>query len=164
MRAIAGQADMLAGSAYYHFPSKEELLVAVHEEGIRRITAAVATALEGASDPWDRLEAACAAHLAQLLDGGDYAQVVLRDLPREAEIVRARLVALRDGYEAVFRRLIAALPLPADADRGLLRLMLMGALNWSPRWYRARGVAPAKIAQTFVAALRRPLDPRRGNR
>ena len=164
MRAIAGQADMLAGSAYYHFPSKEELLVAVHEEGIRRITAAVATALEGASDPWDRLEAACAAHLAQLLDGGDYAQVVLRDLPHEAEIVRARLVALRDGYEAVFRRLIAALPLPADADRGLLRLMLMGALNWSPRWYRARGVAPAKIAQTFVAALRRPLDPRRGNR
>lgn len=164
MRAIAGQAEMLAGSTYYHFTSKEELLVAVHQEGIRRMTVALAAALEGVTDPWDRLESACAAHLTLLLDGGDYAQVVIRDLPREADVIRSRLVELRDGYEAVFRRLIAALPLPANTDRGLLRLMVMGALNWSPHWYRSRGAAPAKIARTFIAALRHPLDPRRRKR
>jgi len=161
MREIGAAAEMLAGSAYYHFPSKEELLVAVHEEGIRRITAAVAAALATAADPWDRLEAAATAHLTVLLSGGDYAQVVIRDLPREAAGVRARLIQLRDGYEAIFRRLIAALPLSVEADRGLLRLMLLGALNWSPRWYRARGAAPAKIARHFVWALRRPLGPGR---
>jgi AcrR family transcriptional regulator len=159
MRDIAGEAGMLAGSAYYHFRSKEELLVAVHEEGIRRITGAVEGALRGLSDPWTRLEAAAAAHLEALLDGGDYAQVVIRDLPRDAEAVRARLIGLRDAYEDIFRRLIAELPLPAGIDRGLLRLMLLGTLNWSPRWYRAGGVPPTRLAQHFIAMLRRPLDP-----
>jgi len=154
MRDIAGAAGMLAGSAYYHFPSKEELLVAVHEEGIRRITGAVEKALLGLTDPWARLEAAAAAHLEALLDGGDYAQVVIRDLPRDAEAVRARLIGLRD--------LVAEVPLPADVDRGLLRLMLLGALNWSPRWYRAGGVSAKRLAQDFIAMLRRPLGPTPG--
>lgn len=162
MRDIAGAAGMLAGSAYYHFPSKEELLVAVHEEGIRRITGAVEKALLGLTDPWARLEAAAAAHLEALLDGGDYAQVVIRDLPRDAEAVRARLIGLRDAYEDVFRRLVAEVPLPADVDRGLLRLMLLGALNWSPRWYRTGGVSAKRLAQDFIAMLRRPLGPTPG--
>ncbi|MCC7016093.1 MAG: TetR family transcriptional regulator [Rhodospirillales bacterium] len=161
MRAIAGAAGMLAGSAYYHFPSKEGLLVAVHKEGIRRITAAVEAAIAGVSGPWERLEAAVSAHLALLLGGGDYAQVVIRDPPREAARAHSRLIELRDAYENIFRGLVAALPLPADADRRLLRLMLLGALNWSPRWYRAGSSSPADIARHFVAALRRPLDPER---
>ncbi|MEK7819527.1 MAG: TetR/AcrR family transcriptional regulator [Pseudomonadota bacterium] len=161
MRAIAASAEMLAGSTYYHFPSKQELLVAVHEEGIRRISAAVAAALEGIVDPWDRLEAACTAHLDLLLAGGDYAQVVIRDLPREAGSARRRLIEMRDAYEDVFRRLIADLPLPAEADRRLVRLMLLGALNWSPRWYRAKGDSPARIARHFVWMVRRSLGPGR---
>jgi AcrR family transcriptional regulator len=159
MRDIAGDAGMLAGSAYYHFPSKEELLVAVHEEGIRRITGEVERALVGLTDPWARLEAAAVAHLEALLDGGDYAQVVIRDLPQDAGAVRVRLIGLRDAYEDIFRRLIADAPLPAGIDRGLLRLMLLGALNWSPRWYRAGGVPPARLARDFIAMLRQPLDP-----
>jgi AcrR family transcriptional regulator len=162
MRDIAGNAGMLAGSAYYHFPSKEELLVAVHEEGIRRITGAVERALLGLTDPWARLEAAAAAHLEALLNGGDYAQVVIRDLPRDAEAVRPRLIGLRDAYEDIFRHLVADVPLPADVDRRLLRLMLLGALNWSPRWYRAGGVPPTRLAQDFIAMLRRPLGPSQG--
>lgn len=162
MRDIAGQAGMLAGSAYYHFPSKEELLVAVHEEGIRRITEAVEGALVGLTDPWARLEAVATAHLEALLDGGDYAQVVIRDLPRDAEAARARLIGLRDTYEDIFRRLVDDLPLPADVDRGRLRLMLLGALNWSPRWYCAGGVPPKRLAQDFIAMLRQPLGPSQG--
>jgi AcrR family transcriptional regulator len=156
MRAIAGAAGMLAGSAYYHFPSKEGIFLAVHKEGVRRITAAVEAAIAEVSGPWERLEAAASSHLALLLDGGDYAQVVICDPPQEAASAHSRLIALRDAYEDIFRDLVAALPLPADADRGLLRLMLLGALNWSPRWYRAGHSSPAEIARHFVAALRRP--------
>jgi AcrR family transcriptional regulator len=38
MRDIANAVDMLPGSLYYHFSAKEDLLVAVYEEGVRLIT------------------------------------------------------------------------------------------------------------------------------
>lgn len=37
MRDIAKAVGMLSGSIYYHFESKEEMLLAVYEEGKRRI-------------------------------------------------------------------------------------------------------------------------------
>ena len=50
---------MLAGSMYYHFPSKNDLIAAVYEAGVAEIGAAVDEALEKARGPWPRLEAAC---------------------------------------------------------------------------------------------------------
>src|SRR5216684_1668811 len=63
MRDIAKAVDMLSGSIYYHFDSKDEMLLAVYEEGMRRVAETVDAAVISANQPWDRLEAACAAHL-----------------------------------------------------------------------------------------------------
>ena len=41
MRDIAGKAGMLAGSMYYHFPSKNDLIAAVYQAGVAEIGAAV---------------------------------------------------------------------------------------------------------------------------
>jgi AcrR family transcriptional regulator len=154
MRDIAAEAGMLAGSLYYHFASKDDLLVAVYAEGVRRISASVEVALQGDADPWDRLERACAAHLAALLADSDYGQVVVRVRPDDVPDVSERLVALRDGYEKRFARAIDSLPLDRKADRRTLRLMLLGALNWSPTWYRAGRDSPASLARHFVRLLR----------
>jgi len=158
MRDIAAAAGMKAGSMYYYFPSKADLLLAVHEEGIRRISDAVDAAVAAAEGPWAELQAAMTAHLNVLLDGGDYACVVIRELPKDPMgdegAVRARLVPLRDAYEAGFARLVDALPLAPGASRRYLRLMVLGALNWSQTWYRSGGDTPADIAQSFVDLLR----------
>ena len=88
VRDIAGSVGMLPGSLYCHFDSKEDLLVAVYAEGVQRLSRALEQALEDAAareeDAWQRLEAACVAHLQALLDGGDYAQVMVRVQPGEA--------------------------------------------------------------------------------
>ncbi|WNK01467.1 TetR/AcrR family transcriptional regulator [Thalassospiraceae bacterium LMO-JJ14] len=156
MRDIAADAGMLAGSLYYHFKSKSALLLAVHEEGVRRIAEAVdgAVAACDPNDPWQQLENALAAHLQSLLDGGDYAQVVIRDLPADAPELRTKLIGLRDDYEKRFRHLVDALPLQNAGDAGWMRLMLLGAANWSKTWYRADGDTPAEIAGHFVRLLR----------
>ena len=159
MRDIAGAAGMLPGSLYYHFASKEELLVAVYAEGVRRIKAALAPALAQPGDPWQRLEYACAAHLAGLLEGSDYGQVVIRVRPDDAPDVASRLVALRDEYEQAFSRAIQDLPLPPRTDRRALRLMLLGALNWSQTWYRSGKDSPQALARRFVRLLRDPMEP-----
>lgn len=163
MREVASDADMLAGSMYYHFSSKEALLLAVHEEGVRRIALNVDDALAKASadDPWTRLEAGLAAHLESLLDSGDYAQVVIRDLPADNGNLRAKLIALRDDYEQRFRDLTNALPFDDPDQARWVRLLLMGAANWSRTWYRPDSAPPSEIAHQFVALIRR--TPTGGN-
>jgi AcrR family transcriptional regulator len=157
IRDIVRAVDMLPGSLYYHFAAKEDLLAAVYAEGVRRISERVVAAVATCAEPWARLEAACVAHLESLLEEGDYAQVVIRVRPGDAPAVAAELVARRDAYERLFADLIAALPLAPDVDRSSLRLMLLGALNWSQNWYRPGGDDPGAIARRFVGLLRSPL-------
>jgi AcrR family transcriptional regulator len=149
---------MLPGSLYYHFATKGALLAAVYAEGVRRISESVEAAIAGRRDAWERLEAACVAHLEALLGAGDYAQVVIRVRPSDAPSVASELVKRRDEYERVFVGLVQALPLARSIDRRSLRLMLLGALNWSQTWYRTGKDSPRTIAKQFVALLRNQLD------
>lgn len=157
MRQIAAEAGMLAGSVYYHFKSKDELLIAVYEEGVKRLSAQVDRAAADVAEPWQRLEAACRAHSEMLLEDSDYAQVILRVFPDDIPPSRDRLVRLRDGYEARFREIIEALPLPAGTNRTALRFTLLGALNWAKSWYRPGGLNPRQIAAEIIKLLKQPL-------
>lgn len=128
MRDIAQAVEMLPGSLYYRFASKEELLVAVYEAGVHALGEIAAAGRE--REPWARLEAACAAHLETVLKKSDYAQVLIRVLPGDV---------------------------PAVAE--LLRLRLLGALNWSRFWFDPAGrESPRSLARKLVALLREPQD------
>ncbi len=154
MRKIASEAGILAGSIYYHFLSKEDLMSAVHDEGLKQINASVRRAMEKESDPWLRLEAACAAHMGAILEADDFAGVVLADISRVSPDLQKLLNEQRNSYEEVFRQLIDELDLPASVDRSLFRLNLLGALNYAPRWYKPNRQTPEEIARTFVRTLR----------
>ncbi|HVE50414.1 MAG TPA: TetR/AcrR family transcriptional regulator [Casimicrobiaceae bacterium] len=158
MRDIAAIAGMLPGSLYYHFASKEALLVAVYAEGVRRIKDAVKAVIAADTDPWVQLENVCAAHLEALLEDSDYGQVVIRVRPDDAPEAATRLIALRDEYEETFAQAIRALPLPPRTDRRVLKLMLLGALNWSQTWYRPGRESPQLLARRFVGLLKDPLE------
>jgi TetR/AcrR family transcriptional regulator, cholesterol catabolism regulator len=158
MRDIAKAVGMLSGSIYYHFDSKEEMLLAVYQEGKRRVAEAVDAAVAAETEPWQRLEAACAAHLGALIAHRDYTQVMIQTLPREAGAAEASLRDLRRDYEQRFRWLIDDLTLPPDIDRHYLRLLLFGALNWSQVWYRTGGDSPEIVARRFLDTLRKQLE------
>jgi AcrR family transcriptional regulator len=158
MRDIAKAVGMLSGSIYYHFDSKEEMLLAVYEEGKRRVAEAVDDAVSAETDPWRRLEAACTAHLSVLISSRDFTQVMIQTLPHEAGAAEARVRDLRRDYESRFRRLIDDLKLPPEIDRRYLRLLLFGALNWSHVWYRTSGDSPEIVARRFLDTLRKQLE------
>ena len=155
IRDIAREVGVTVGAIYVHFPSKDRLLVAVYEEGVRRIGEAVDAVPESAG-PWARLETAAQAHLEALLDNAGFARVIVRVIPTDVPEAARDLRRLRHGYEARFSRLIDALDLALGFDRTLLRLQLLGALNATQAWYRrGAGRADTKtIATQFVAALR----------
>ena len=155
MRDIAVEAKMLAGSVYYHFPSKDELLLAVYAAGVHALEAAASLSVTRETDPWQRLEALCRAHLETVLRDSDYAQVLIRVLPEDIPRMAGRLRELRASHERYFRDAIAALPLPAGTDRRSMRLMLMGALNWAPFWFDPHGRdTPRVLARKFVGLIK----------
>jgi AcrR family transcriptional regulator len=151
LREICAAAGILAGSMYHHFRSKEDLLVSVHAEGFRQLNEVVDRALEGKTEPWARLEAAIGAHLGKLVGRTDVTAVTVASLFHTAEApLQRRLNREREAYEHRLRELITALPLPPDADKSLLRLALLGAINWTRIWYRPGKRTPAQIAHHLV--------------
>jgi TetR/AcrR family transcriptional regulator, cholesterol catabolism regulator len=155
VRDIATLADILPGSMYYHFSSKEELLAAVQEEGLRQIKEEVTAAVEQETEPWARLEAACAAHLKALHASKEYGSVIITEFPnRFSKKVRAQMIKRRDEYEDMLRGLIDDLPLPPSASRKYLRLSLLGAMGWSVVWYKAGKDSPKDIAHSMVNLFR----------
>jgi AcrR family transcriptional regulator len=154
IRDIATAAQVQPASVYYHYPSKEALLVAI----VDRAAAQVAEQLRAAAtdpDPWSRLEQACVAHLTALLHGEGALRVLATEIPsRRTGAVQQALVRTRDAYEDMFRELVAALPVRPGVDRSYLRLTLLGAINWTLIWYRPGADSPATIAHHIVTLIR----------
>ena len=158
MRDIAAAVGMLPGSVYYHFPSKEALQAAVYEAAIDEAIETIGRATAHLTDPWNRLEAACVAHLGILVGGGSLAVVIAdgANLPATARDVR---IAQRHRYEAVFRDLVAAIALPPGMRASSFRLALLGALNWALTWYRPDGDPPEVVARDLFAVFRAGRSP-----
>jgi len=145
LREVAAAAGMQPASLYYHFASKEDLFATVHHLGISRVNQALDATASLYDDPWQRLEEACATALKFQLNPSDLAVVVRVDPGiRYPARLQRRIDADRASYEDRFRRLIDELPLHQKADRTLLRLTLLGALNWTRVWYRPSGPLSAE--------------------
>ena len=157
---IASLAGMRAGSIYYHFDSKEQILEEVLEIGIRRISEAVSEALAALPERAShraRIGAAATAHMTTLLRHGDYSSANMRNFSQIPAPVRRRHLKTRRQYEATWRSLLAeaqaAGELSSTADPKLLRLFLLGAINWSMEWYRPKGESIEGIAAAFTTFL-----------
>lgn len=155
IRDIASRAGLLAGSVYHHFPSKDELYLAVHREGFRRLLEAVRTAVTVESDPWDRLRRACEVHVRLIVAGSPVDRVTGSSLALYGNHeLLAKIRPARQSYDQLFRELVAALPLAPCIDRSILRLMLLGAINWAFIWYHEGGLTPEQIADAMVDIAR----------
>ncbi len=155
MRDIAAEFGILHGSLYHHFGSKEELFITVYATGVDAFIAEVQKAIAPVTDPWERLEAACIAHLVALLTRDSPAATVLAEWSTAySEDMRAALVKERDRYERVFDELTNAVELPKGIKRHYFRLGLLGALNGALSWYQPGRDSPVTVARQLFALFR----------
>jgi len=160
LNEIAAAAGMQAGSLFYHFGSKDELVEEVLDIGMRRVHVAVEESQERLAPAMrhrDRIRAAVEAHLATLLKHGDYTSANIRIFAQVPEEIQRRHLRLRDAYAALWRRLLTkaqkAGALRSDVDLGLMRMLLLGALNWSVEWYQPGKKSIATIAEHICQML-----------
>jgi AcrR family transcriptional regulator len=170
MRDIAQASGMIAGSIYYHYAAKSDLLLAVYSEGVRLVSQAIDVILDSDASAWVQFERAVLNHLEMMmgsLPGASpfasvFIQVQPHDFPAEG---REALIALRHSYEDKFKVLIARLPLRRGVDRSLLRLQVIGALNHVPIWYKPGGRKSLRaIAKAMTAHVKLAMEePRQGS-
>ena len=170
-RDIAAAAGMHSGSPFYHFKSKNALLYAVMEQGMRSAlerqnialrhvqtgisASAFDTAAKAANaicttdsqvtaEPLAQMRLLVRAHFDVLLGvGHDFIPVMLYEARSLKPHQRSALAQLQTDYEAAWVPVLEALHADGrlNAPLGLARLLIFGALNWSVQWFDRKKAA-----------------------
>jgi AcrR family transcriptional regulator len=158
-RDIAAAVGMQSGSPFYHFKSKDALLLAVMEEGMHAAIARQAQALQGnepdAHQPLVQMRRLIRAHFDTLLGpGNDFVPVMLYEHRALSARQRASLAKLQVEYESAWTPVLQALHASSHlrAPVKLSRLLILGALNWSVQWFdRKKGASLDELTDTAMA-------------
>lgn len=153
---VAAAANTQAGSLYYYFSSREDLVEEVLRVGQERTSGYVrrrVAALPAAAAPVDRLREAIAAHLDTVLEIGDYTSATIRIISQVPDEIRMRRLHEQREYGQFWRVLVdnaqTDREIRADLDGSTARMFLLGAMNSAPDWFRPRqsGLTAAQFSQ-----------------
>ncbi len=161
LRDIAAASGMKAGSLYYHFASKDEIVIDVLNIGVARVTEAVQTAvakLPADASAGDLIDASIHEHLRALHEMGDYTSANVRIFGQVPETVREAHIPTRRTYEKFWEKLLtdakASGDIHADASPHLLLALLISSLNATLEWFDPSRGPVDRVATAFSALVR----------
>jgi AcrR family transcriptional regulator len=160
LNEFADRANTKAGSLYYYFESREDLIREIMTRGITEtidhVTAAV-DSLPPKATSQERLAAAISAHVRYLLTDSNIARASIRALGQAPVDVQGPAIVLHREYGRYLAKLIDDATqdgyLDPSIDSRVLRLLIAGALNWSTAWYDPDGEASVDVIAELAARL-----------
>lgn len=160
LREVADASGVKAGSIYYHFESKEQILGEVLDKGITIVAEAVRSRIDALppTAPWrERIAAGIEGHLWGMLHHGDFTSANIRiygQIPLTAKN-RHRVVrrAYADYWDHMFDSAVKSGELRRDASPAMIRLFVIGALNWTVEWYNPQRGSFQDFSRQITAIL-----------
>jgi AcrR family transcriptional regulator len=158
---IADRAGMKAGSLYYHFDSREELVAEILHRGIEtsfeHVRAAVDAVPEHAA-AIERLAAAVRAHTMAILEISAYASAQARIVGQVPPSIAKPHQREQRAYGTYWHELLEAAQregdIGGDVDLFVARMLAFGAMNWIADWAPLAGPRGADaIADQAVALI-----------
>lgn len=164
---IAAAAGIKTGSLYYHFSSREQLIEEVLKVAIERVSDAVKARIrelpKGASYR-ERIGAAIETQLVMALQQDVYTAASFRATPSLPPQLRESQIAMQRKFGAFWRDLLAKAMKAGEIDPAfqlsVLRMQLLGSINWSIEWYRPGSMSSVDIAAQLTAMLFDGVSPR----
>lgn len=159
LRDVADEAGMKAGSLYYHFSSKDEIMDEVLDSGLQGVYGAVTDAIEecGANNHLQKIEAAIRAHVKMLFLQGDFISANIRLYSQLPEEIRLKHQKLRHEYADLWDQLLQEAKdaglLRADLEIVPLRQFVIGGLNWSTEWYDGEKYSVEMLAERCIKLI-----------
>lgn len=158
MRDIARAVGLQPGALYYYFKNKQEILYFCQDTSLDRLLQAARRVARLRVGPAERLRRIIVEQMKCMLDElqGSAAHIETHALPPR---LLEKIIRKRDAYERLVRRIVEeGMPRGAFVKRDpkLVTLAILGAMNWSIKWYRPDGAKAAQeIADVFADFLTR---------
>lgn len=142
LRKIAEEADMQAGSVYYHFNSKETIVDEVLSAGLNDLLTGVEAAVQNFDAPYEhhaRIATAIWTHLDFLFKASEFTSANIRSYGMLPNNFRERHRAIRHEYGKLWDRILREAQedgaIRSDIKIVPLRQVMLGALNWTVEWF-----------------------------
>jgi AcrR family transcriptional regulator len=155
MRDIAAELDMAVGNLYYYFRDKEDLLAFIQQTTLTSLRS-LAARVEDLDLRADRKLWLLVAGHVTLLNEETPGSLAHLEVEALGEDRRRPIQEGRDEYERTFRRLIdegVAGGVFRTSDAKVAALALLGAANWSVKWFRPGGGKTAREIGRDMADL-----------
>jgi len=158
LRNLASQVNMMAGSLYYHFASKDLLVTEVMRIGVEAVETAVREGLSGQTElsPEAKLIVAVRIHLDTMLKKSDFVSSHIRCYPFVPAGVRDQLRDVRRSYDRLWLDMCRGFlgPSASHDDVRYLRHALIGALNGTLEWFNPERDSVRAFTAQIEAMLR----------
>ena len=157
MRDLANALGIEAASIYSHIKSKEEILQRVCFRMAGEFFEAIEAAEATGTTATEKLRHAIYAHVEVLTRNTEASAVFLHEWRHLSEPHHGEFLAMRDKYEAHFRKIITDGVEQGEfevPDEKFAALTVLSALNWIHTWYKPEGkMGPADIAANLSTML-----------
>jgi TetR/AcrR family transcriptional regulator, cholesterol catabolism regulator len=165
LRQIAKAAGMQAGSIYYHFGSKDEIVDEVLATGMKdiyRLVEKTVATLGVETSYRERIERGMIAHLDLLLTKGDYFSSNIRLYGQIPDTLKPKHLHLRQRYgrlwDQILRQAQEAGEIRPDVKIVPLRMFILGALNWTMEWFDPHRYSVGDFARQINAVVFEGID------
>jgi TetR/AcrR family transcriptional regulator len=160
MNEIAASLGVTKAALYHYFPNKNAVLAACFEHAMEVCFACLERGRREGKNGRERLILTIAGYVEQLIDELNCCVVLLEEQALEPED-HAKLVRQRDRFERSLRALVRegiedGSVIPCDPKLAIF--VLLGAMNWVPKWFKPSGAwksdqLTAALSQLFERVI-----------
>jgi AcrR family transcriptional regulator len=156
VQQIAAALHMKKGNLYYYFKNKEDLLFACHQYSLDRLLQLLAEVEQTRLSPDAKLRTLIHGAVHLILDEL-HGTALFLDLEALSPTHLRTIIVQRDRFDRGVRQVIEegmAAGTFAEGSAKFRSFALLGAVNWIPRWFSARGPSSSDdIASQFADYL-----------
>jgi AcrR family transcriptional regulator len=164
MADIAARLGMGKASLYHYVSSKEEVLIELYEDVLRESVIAARRIAGAEGSALDALTGMVVDRVAYTCRNRELLRIFFEEEAELPDRQQARLISARHEYEATLLEVVAAgeaageFSLPTTPT--IFVNTLLGAANWTYKWYRPQGpLSPEQLGAQIAAVLLAGLRP-----